>query len=175
MYKRQLCACDDFILQDTYHFPCFELFVGHHSFIRFRHMNCPPVYSSTYPPYTNENPSLSTVIPQGGIVVPTGNPLTIQSVVIHPSSQYVNSPSYKSIREELGEEMNRLTRKDRRKLLKNKRNRIKRKVLTQLQCSLDRNVNQLGVLVTVSKKRKSMKISSLNTKRKNGSGKRGIK
>lgn len=138
-------------------------------------MNCPPVYSSTYPPYTNENPSLSTVIPQGGIVVPTGNPLTIQSVVIHPSSQYVNSPSYKSIREELGEEINRLTRKDRRKLLKNKRNRIKRKVLTQLQCSLDRNVNQLGVLVTVSKKRKSMKISSLNTKRKNGSGKRGIK
>ena len=138
-------------------------------------MNYPPAYSSIYPPYTNENPSLSTVTAQGGIIVPTGNPLTIQSVVINPSSQYISPPSYKSIREELGEEMNHLTRKDRRKLLKNKRNRIKRKELTQLQCSLDINVNQLSAWVTVSKKRRLMKMSSLNIKWKNESGKRGIK
>ncbi|CBK25172.2 uncharacterized protein [Blastocystis hominis] len=81
---------------------------------------------SYYQPFTPQSVFAGLAFP--GIV-----PLTYQSNAAHPCNSAVPVPSFKEVKEELGSTLDHLGRKEKRKLIKNKRNRKKRQLLTKLE------------------------------------------
>ena len=90
-----------------------------------------------YPPSNYYNPSWSAVTHHDGFVVPSCNPLTTDSLV---SAFVVPSPSYREVRDVLAANTNYMSRKEKRRLIKNKRKRIQRKEVTLLANSLVKEV-----------------------------------
>ena len=85
-----------------------------------------PSFMSYYQPFTPQSVFAGLAFP--GIV-----PLTYQANAAHPCNSAVPVPSFKEVKEELGSTLDHLGRKEKRKLIKNKRNRKKRQLLTKLE------------------------------------------
>ena len=85
-----------------------------------------PSFMSYYQPFTPQSVFAGLAFP--GIV-----PLTYQANAARPCDSAVPVPSFKEVKEELGSTLDHLGRKEKRKLIKNKRNRKKRQLLTKLE------------------------------------------
>ena len=85
-----------------------------------------PSFMSYYQPFTPQSVFAGLAFP--GIV-----PLTYQANTTCPCDSAVPVPSFKEVKEELGSTLDHLGRKEKRKLIKNKRNRKKRQLLTKLE------------------------------------------
>lgn len=85
-----------------------------------------PSYMSYFQPFTPQSVFAGLAFP--GIV-----PLTYQASATHSYNSAIPVPSFKEVKEELGSKLDHLGRKEKRKLIKNKRNRKKRQLLTKLE------------------------------------------
>ena len=89
--------------------------------------------SGIYPPYMSYFQPFAPQSVIAGLAFPGFVPLTYQPSAAQPSSPALPVPSFKEVKEELGSTLDHLGRKEKRKLIKNKRNRKKRQLLTKLE------------------------------------------
>lgn len=100
---------------------------------------------TTYPFYSYYDPSLFPIPAEGGSGNSQSEPLTVLAESSTSASSSIPCHSFKEAKDALGSRVNNMSRKEKRKMIKNKRKRLQRQELSQ------REQEQKRVVLSVRK------------------------
>ena len=96
-------------------------------------MSSPYLVNGIYPSQISYYPLPTSYYADNGMAIPGNGALTYQVQPNYSAHPTTIAPSYKEVKEGLGSKLDNLSRKEKRKLIKNKRKRMKRQLLSTIE------------------------------------------